>query len=105
MSNHDLANTVNSFMLSSAPTLTEANPMAYDLLKSLARQLLFKVKTTPDHAQYVMGKKYSHIYTPMIIAMIVKDAEGDELSERIASNKKKREMKRSVVNQPVMLSA
>jgi hypothetical protein len=108
MSNTDVAKTVNTFMLSSAPTLTEATPMAYDLLKALARQLLFNIRTTKEHAQYVMGKKYGHIYTQPVIMMIVDEAFGDELSERIQKSQKVRASKRAMAigpRQPVLLSA
>jgi hypothetical protein len=105
MSNQDLAQAVNYFMLHNSPTLTEASPMAYDLLKSLARQLLFKVKTTSEHAEYVMGKKYSHIYANAVIAAIILEAADDEYSERVGASKRKRDMKRSVVSHPVMLTA
>ena len=108
MSNTDMAKTVNTFMLSSAPTLAQASPMAYDLLKALARQLLFNIKTTKEHAQYVMGRKYGHLYTQDAIIMIVDEAFGDELSERIQKNQRIRANKRAQMTgprQPVLLSA
>jgi len=105
MSNTDLAHTVNSFMLANAPTLTEATPMSYDLLKALASQLIFRVKTTKEHAAYVMGKQYSHIYPPATLMLIAESAISDEQESRLRSAQRRRELKRSIVPQPRLLHA
>ncbi len=93
MSGKDIAKDVNAFMLSSAPTLTEATPMAYDLLKQLARQLIYKVKAADYHAVHVMSCKYGHIYTRGVIRMLVDEAMGDELADRVGASKRKRAMR------------
>ena len=108
MDNKDLAQTVNAFMLANAPTLTEATPMAYDLLKSMATQLVFTIKTTKEHALYVMSKKYGHLYHPRAITAIIDEAFADEISNRLKLSKDKKERKRHQVAssfQPVLLSA
>lgn len=105
MSNKDLAQSVNSFMLTSAPTLTEATPLTYDLLKSLAQVLLYKVGTTKEHACYVMMKKYQHMYCQPIIQAIIDEAIGDEISAKIGASKRRREQKKAMVGQPQILSA
>lgn len=105
MSNKDLAQSVNAFMLSSAPTLTEATPLTYDLLKSLARMLLYKVGTTKEHACYVMMKKYQHLYCQSVIQKIIDDAIGDEISIKIGASKRRRMQKLAMVGQPQMLHA
>lgn len=98
MTSKDITVTVNSFMLTSAPTLTEATPIAYDLLKVLARQLIFKVKASDYHAAHVMRCKYGHIYTQGVIRMIVDEAIGDEMSERIGASKKKRMARKALAS-------
>ncbi len=103
MANKDLAQSVNSFMLANAPTLTETTPLTYDLLKSLARLLLYKVGTTKEHACYVMFKKYSHLYHQGVLETIISDAIGDEISSKIGAAKKRRLSRLAVVNQPQML--
>lgn len=105
MSNKDLSQAVNVFMLANAPTLSEATPMAYDLLKALARQLVYKIGTTKEHAQYVMNKKYSSLYAASIMSRIVDEACGDELSSRIGASRARRERKRAMLTQPVLLTA
>jgi hypothetical protein len=105
MANKDLAQSVNSFMLASAPTLTEATPLAYDLMKSLARALIYKVGTTKEHACYVMGKKYSHLYCQAVLDTIISDAIGDEISSKIGAAKKRRQQRLAMVGQPQMLHA
>lgn len=104
MSNKDIAVAVNTFMLNSAPTLVEASPMAYEMLKSLARQLMFNVRTTSDHAAYVIGKKYSHLYAPSVVSEIIKEAHDDEMSERIDASRRRREMKMNSIMQPALLA-
>lgn len=88
--NKDLAASVNAFMLANAPALTEATPMAYDMLKAIARYLVFKVKTTKEHALYVMNKKYQHLYASGVVEVIIDEAIGDEQSERIGAAKRRR---------------
>jgi predicted nucleic acid-binding protein len=105
MSNQDLAKSVNIFMLSNAPTLTEATPLAYELLKTLARMLVFKVQTTKEHACYVMMKKYGHLYAQATVQTIIDEGIGDELSQKIEERKRKRERMRAMAFQPVLLSA
>jgi hypothetical protein len=105
MANKDLAQSVNSFMLSSAPTLTETTPLTYDLLRSLARMLLYKVGTTKEHACYVMCKKYSHLYCQAVVETIISEAVGDEISSKIGASKKRRLQRLAMVGQPQMLHA
>jgi hypothetical protein len=105
MSNKDLAQSVNTFMLSSAPTLTGATPLTYDLLKSLAQALLYKVGTTKEHACYVMMKKYSHLYCQSVIQTIIDEAIGDEISAKIGASKRCRQQRMAMVGQPVLLNA
>jgi hypothetical protein len=107
MSNKDIAVSVNTFMLNSAPTLTEASPMAYDLLKSLAYNLVFYVKTTREHALGVMIRKYGHIYTTPCLSMIINEAFSDEINQRMRLRqvRKEREMvSRAQPSQPVLLA-
>ena len=54
MPQKDISKTVNSFMLSNAPTLAEATPMGYAILKVIAAELVLVLGTTKEHALYVM---------------------------------------------------
>lgn len=105
MSNQDLSRSVNTFMLTSAPTLAEPTPLSYELLKTLARMLIFKVKTTKEHACYVMMKKYGHLYAQAVIQTIIDQGIGDELSQKIEARKKHRQRLQGMAFQPQMLSA
>lgn len=101
MSNKDIAVSVNAFMLANAPTLVGASPMAYDMLKSLARELVYRVKATDYHAANAMHCKYSHIYTDSVIRKIVSEAMDEELATRIETSRKKRMLRaRSQSSQP-----
>jgi hypothetical protein len=86
----DITVTVNSFMLSSAPTLAEASPMAYDMLKVVARELVCRLKATDYHTAYAMRCKYGHIYTDGVIRRIIDEAIDEAQAERIEASRKKR---------------
>lgn len=108
MSNNDIVHAVNAFMLANAPTLTAATPMTYDLLKVLAGQLLFTVKTTREHAEYVLGKKYGHLYDSACLSRIIRGAVDDQLNlaSRILEEKReKKRFSRTQPSQPVLLTA
>lgn len=98
----DAAQSVNAYMLTNAPTLAEASPMAWDLLKVLARNLMGI--TTSDHAAYVMGRKYAAIYAQSAIAMIIKEAQVDEITWRRQANATRREAKKTLLHQQPMLA-
>ena len=104
MSNNDVAITVNTFMLNSAPTLVAATPLAYELLKSLAQTLTCKIGTSKEHALYVMNKKYSHLYDVKVIEAIIREGGDDFVANRIEENRHRRAAKRAVVGQPMLLS-
>ncbi len=107
MSQNDVSQTVNSFMLRSAPTLVEATPMGYDILKSVASNLLFYLKTSREHATYAMNCKYGHIYTNACIVTIINEAIADEVNQRMRISQVRREKKivAGRQSQPVLLSA
>ena len=101
----DLATTVNEFMIKSAPTLVEASPMGYDILKALARELLYTVRTSEEHACFVMGRKYGHLYAPGALRTIIMEAEADEVSERIEESRIRRaRMKALIISQPRLMA-
>lgn len=83
MADKNLATQVNNFMIAAAPTLVEASTMSYDILKALARALVYKVGTTKEHAEYVMNKKYGHIYAPGVVRAIISEGIADEVADRI----------------------
>jgi len=108
MVNTDIAKTVNAFMLANAPNLTEATPMAYDLLKSLANALIFHIKTTREHATYVMNNRYGYLYNQACIATIIDEAFADEINSRMRlgqTRREKRLLARQQPSQPQLLSA
>ena len=108
MVNTDIAKIVNAFMLSNAPNLTEATPMAYDLLKALATELIFHIKTTREHAIYVMNNRYGYLYNQACIATIIDEAFAEEINGRMRLGQKRREKRllaRQQPSQPVLLTA
>lgn len=106
MSSKDLSATVNEFMLKSAPVLVEATPMAYDMLKALARQLMFSVGTPVEYTGYVIYRKYGDLYHQDVISMLVKEAQADEISHRATLSNINRTRKRAMVmSQPHLLMA
>lgn len=95
MSDKDLASIVSAFMINSAPTLVVADAISLGLVKAVARQLLYKVRTSREHAGFVISKKYSHLYTRGAIEVIIDEAIADEVSERVEISRKNRANKRA----------
>jgi hypothetical protein len=92
-------------MLKSAPTLVEATPMGYDILKALARELLYKVRTSEEHACYVMTKKYGHLYATDAIRTIISEGQADEISERLYISRVRRSRKKElIISQPRLMA-
>lgn len=100
----DTAQSVNNYMLANAPTLAGASPIAYELLKVLARQLVFGCKTSKEHATSALIQKYSRLYTQGVIATIVQEAIADEASEKSekAAEKRARRLSKPVLQQPLL---
>lgn len=100
----DTAQSVNNYMLANAPTLAEANPIAYALLKVLARQLIFGLKTSKEHAANALINKYARIYTQGVIGDIVRESMMDEFDDRrrASSQRKMEKTLRRPKQQPLL---
>lgn len=107
MPQKDISKTVNSFMLSNAPTLAEATPMGYAILKVIAAELVLVLGTTKEHALYVMMRKYGHIYATSCISAIINEGLTEEADRRLKLKRdlKGRRLMASHQVQPILLSA
>ena len=105
MSDKDISGEVNKFMISGAPVINDCKPISFELLKVVARHLMFGIKTTREHAGYVMLKKYSHVYTRGAIDVAIDEGIADEVSDKLKTSKARRDAKRSAPSvQPFLMA-
>ena len=98
----DIAQQVNAFMNNDAPSMHEAGKIQYDMLEVVAKQLIFTLKTTKEHAIYVMNVKYGHCFAQDLIRSLVEDIIKADTFEKLVPRIKKQKPYK-IYTQPSLL--